>query len=64
VTQYTNPQGIHREIHWFLMEGEGTPRLEEGMSGVGFFDPQEARSMLSFPTDVELLDRSEALRSS
>ncbi|RDI94880.1 NUDIX hydrolase [Meiothermus sp. QL-1] len=57
-TRYTNHQGVPREIHWFLMRGEGELRLERGLSGVGFFDPQEARQRLAFPEDVALLEEA------
>ncbi|GIW24026.1 NUDIX hydrolase [Meiothermus sp.] len=60
VTRYQNNKGIPREIHWFLMEGQGSLRLEKGLQGAGFFDPAEARRLLAFPEDVRLLD--EALR--
>lgn len=57
-TRYRNNRGIDREIHWFLMTGEGTIRLEPGLHGVGFFDPAEARRLLAFPEDVRLLDEA------
>jgi len=57
-TRYTNPQGIPREIHWFLMRGEGEARLEPGMTGVGFFAPEEARQRLAFPDDLRLLQEA------
>ncbi|WP_243028051.1 NUDIX hydrolase [Thermus albus] len=55
-TRYVNPKGVEREIHWFLMRGEGEPRLEKGMSGLGWFTPEEARDLLSFPEDLRLLE--------
>ncbi len=60
VTRYTNNKGIAREIHWFLMEGQGRIHLEKGLYGAGFFDLAEARRLLAFSEDVELLE--EALR--
>ncbi|WP_027883454.1 NUDIX hydrolase [Meiothermus rufus] len=57
-TRYTNNKGISREIHWFLMVGQGQPRLEKGLSGAGFFDLEEARRLLAFPEDVALLERA------
>jgi diadenosine hexaphosphate hydrolase (ATP-forming) len=60
MTRYTNNKGIAREIHWFLMEGQGRIQLEKGLYGAGFFDLDEARRLLAFPEDVELLE--EALR--
>lgn len=55
-TRYVNPKGVEREVHWFLMRGEGEPRLEKGMTGAGWFSPEEARSLLSFPEDLRLLE--------
>lgn len=54
-TRYRNNKGIDREIHWFLMEGQGKIRLEKGLSGAGFFDPTEAKALLAFPEDLRLL---------
>ncbi len=58
VTRYRNNKGIEREIHWFLMEGHGSVRLEKGLHGAGFFDLAEARRLLAFPEDVRLLDEA------
>jgi diadenosine hexaphosphate hydrolase (ATP-forming) len=58
VSRYQNHKGIAREIHWFLMEGEGQIRLEKGLNGAGFFEPTEARRLLAFPEDVQLLDEA------
>ncbi|WP_243093327.1 NUDIX hydrolase [Thermus thalpophilus] len=55
-TRYVNPKGIEREVHWFLMRGEGKPRLEAGMTGAGWFAPDEARALLAFPEDLGLLE--------
>ncbi|MDM7324861.1 MAG: NUDIX hydrolase [Thermus sp.] len=55
-TRYVNPKGVEREVHWFLMRGEGELRLERGMSGLGWFSPAEAKSLLSFPEDLRLLE--------
>lgn len=57
-TRYTNNKGIAREIHWFLMEGDGAIRLEEGLHGAGFFDLLEARRLLAFAADVGVLDQA------
>ncbi|AWR86592.1 NUDIX hydrolase [Meiothermus taiwanensis] len=57
-TRYQNNRGVDREIHWFLMTGEGKIRLEQGLHGAGFFDPVEARRLLAFPEDVRLLDEA------
>ena len=55
-TRYVNPKGVEREVHWFLMRGERAPRLEEGMTGAGWFSPEEARALLAFPEDLGLLE--------
>ncbi|AEV17199.1 MAG: NUDIX hydrolase [Thermus sp.] len=55
-TRYVNAKGVEREVHWFLMRGEGEPRLEGGMTGVGWFAPEEARGLLAFPEDLRLLE--------
>ncbi|MER3480461.1 MAG: DNA mismatch repair protein MutT [Meiothermus sp.] len=55
-TRYTNNKGVAREIHWYLMGGEGKTRLERGMNGVGFFPVEEARRILAFPDDLALLE--------
>ncbi|HEU4741398.1 MAG TPA: NUDIX hydrolase [Meiothermus sp.] len=57
-TRYTNNKGIQREIRWFLMRGEGKAQLEPGMTGVGFFEPEEARRLLAFPDDLSLLQEA------
>lgn len=57
-TRYYNNKGIAREIHWFLMEGQGRIRLEKGLNGAGFFDLAEARRLFAFPEDVRLLDEA------
>lgn len=48
-TRYRNNRGIDREIHWFLMTGEGTIRLEPGLHGVGFFDRRKQGACWPFP---------------
>ncbi len=55
-TRYVNAKGVEREVHWFLMKGEGEPRLEAGMAGAGWFSPEEARALLAFPEDLRLLE--------
>lgn len=55
-TRYVNPKGVEREVHWFLMRGTGEPRLEKGMTGLGWFGLEEARLLLSFPEDLRLLE--------
>jgi len=60
-TRYRNNKGICREIHWFLMEGQGQVRLEKGLHGAGFFDVLEARRLLAFPEDVRLLEEARSI---
>ncbi len=57
-TRYRNPKGVLREIRWFLMLGEGEVRLEPGMTGAGWFAPEEARGLLAFPEDLALLEEA------
>ncbi|WP_456411940.1 NUDIX hydrolase [Oceanithermus sp.] len=57
-SRYVNDRGVPREVHWFLMRGEGPVRLEAGLTGAGFFEPEEARARLSFPDDVARLERA------
>ncbi|WP_293173184.1 NUDIX hydrolase [Oceanithermus sp.] len=57
-SRYVNDRGVPREVHWFLMRGEGPVRLEAGLTGAGFFEPEEARARLAFPDDVALLERA------
>jgi len=58
VTRYHNNKGIAREIHWFLMEGQGQVSLEKGLHGAGFFDPAEAIRLLAFTEDLGLLQEA------
>jgi len=58
VTRYRNDRGVERMIRWFLMLGEGPVRLEPGLTGAGFFDPEEAESRLAFAEDVALLRKA------
>ncbi|GEM90698.1 NUDIX hydrolase [Oceanithermus desulfurans] len=58
VTRYTNDRGVTREVHWFRMRGEGPVRLEPGLTGAGFFDPEEAALRLAFAEDAALLRRA------
>jgi len=59
-TRYTNDRGVIREVQWFLMEGEGRPRLEKGLTGAGFFPEPEAARRLDFPEDAKLLEEVRA----
>ncbi len=61
-TRYVNDRGEARRISWFLMEGSGEVRIEDGLTGAGFFEPEEARRLLSFTNDVRLLEKALALR--
>lgn len=63
LTVYTNNKGVPRQIHWYLMQGEGQVQLEDGLSGVGFFEPNEALRILAFPDDVRLLQEAIAKRA-
>jgi diadenosine hexaphosphate hydrolase (ATP-forming) len=57
-TEYTNAAGIDRTIHWFVMRGKGKPRLEDGLSGIGFFAPEQAHALLSFSDDLLLMEEA------
>jgi len=57
-THYTNNQGVSREIRWFLMKGMGKIKMENGLNGAGFFEPQEAKRLLAFKEDVQLLEQA------
>jgi len=61
-TSYVNDRGQARRVSWFLMEGEGPVQLEEGLLGAGFFEPEEARRLLAFPDDLQLLERALRLK--
>ncbi len=55
-TAYTNDRGEARRVTWFLMRGEGPLALEAGLTGGGFFPPEEALEKISFPEDKRLLE--------
>lgn len=55
-SQYCNARGIPRLINWFLMLGEGEVVLEPGLTGGGFFPPEEAKALLAFPEDLQHLE--------
>jgi diadenosine hexaphosphate hydrolase (ATP-forming) len=59
-TRYTNPKGIPREVHWYLMAGDGRVALEPGLSGGGFFPLDQALQLLAFATDVKLVQEANA----
>jgi diadenosine hexaphosphate hydrolase (ATP-forming) len=58
-TRYTNDQGVSREIHWFAMRTlNHAPVLEDTFSEGGFFAPEVAAQMLSYPEDRHLLSHA------
>lgn len=60
-TRYTNNRGVPREIHWFLMRAQShEASLEELFDAGGFYPPDQALQLLSYPEDRALLQ--EALR--
>jgi len=61
-TGYVNDRGETRRISWYLMKGDGRIRLEPGLTGAGFFEPEEARRLLAFPEDLRLLEKALELR--
>ncbi|WP_425147113.1 NUDIX hydrolase [Deinococcus sp.] len=55
-TRYLNGQGVPRQIHWFVMQtADAAPQLEDTFSEGGFFGPEAAAQMLSYPEDRSLL---------
>lgn len=61
-TRYTNDRGEAREIHWFVMRAAGAPTaLEDTFAEGGFFAPEVAASMLTYPEDQHLLRAALAL---
>ena len=57
-TRYINDQQVSREIHWYAMQTLGAPVLEDTFSEGGFFAPEEAAQMLSYPEDRQLLSQA------
>jgi len=58
-TRYTNDRGTLREIRWFLMYADARdadlePIFDEG----GFYPPEEAKKLLSYPEDRALLEEA------
>ncbi len=58
-TRYVNDRGTPREIQWFVMRAEpGQTHLESTFQEGGFYGPDEARTLLSYPEDRALLDEA------
>lgn len=58
-TRYTNDRGVSREIDWFVMQtGSTEPVLEDTFGEGGFFAPEQAAQMLSYPEDRHLLSQA------
>ena len=63
-TRYTNDRGEQRQIHWYAMHtGSARPLLEDTFAEGGFFAPERASQMLSYPEDRQLLLEALALLS-
>jgi len=62
-TGYVNDRGQLRKISWYLMEGDGQIQLEPGLTGAGFFDIEDARRLLAFPEDLQLLEKAQQLKN-
>ena len=55
-TRYINDRQEPRQIHWFVMRtASRAPVLEDTFGEGGFFAPEEALEMLSYPEDRQLL---------
>lgn len=55
-TRYLNDRGTRREIQWFRMTTEATSlSLESTFGEGGFFEPDAALTLLSYPEDQTLL---------
>jgi len=58
-TRYTNDRGESREIDWFVMQTASTePALEDTFGEGGFFPPEQAAQLLSYPEDRHLLSQA------
>ena len=58
-TRYRNDRGEAREIHWYVMTTPtAAPVLEDTFGEGGFFDPEVATQMLSYPEDRHLLQQA------
>ncbi len=62
-TRYTNDRQEHRQIHWYVMQTDSRrPVLEDTFGEGGFYAPEEAARMLSYPEDRLLLEQALFLR--
>ncbi len=58
-TRYTNDRQEPRQIHWYAMRtASRAPVLEDTFGEGGFFAPEEAMQMLSYPEDRRLLSQA------
>ena len=61
-TSYTNDRREQRQIHWYAMHTTSTRSvLEDTFAEGGFFAPEQAAQMLSYPEDRQLLQDALAL---
>ena len=61
-TCYTNDRREQRQIHWYAMHTTSTrSALEDTFAEGGFFAPEQAAQMLSYPEDRQLLQDALAL---
>ena len=61
-TRYTNDRLEQRQIHWYAMQTASTRSLlEDTFAEGGFFAPEQAGQMLSYPEDRQLLLQALAL---
>lgn len=61
-TRYTNDRGEQRQIHWYAMQtSSARPVLEDTFAEGGFFAPEQAAQLLSYPEDCRLLLEALAL---
>ena len=62
MTEYSPGEGVYKEVVYFLAEkvnGEEKAQLSE-VSGLLWASYEEARELLTYPNDRELLDKAEA----
>ena len=58
-TRYTNDRGVARQVHWYAMTSpDAAPVLEETFGEGGYFAPEAAAQMLSYPEDRALLQEA------
>ena len=61
-THYTNDRLEVRQVHWYAMQTSSTrPVLEDTFAEGGFFAPEQAAQLLSYPEDRRLLLEAVAL---